>query len=75
MFEINVFIKNFAGFFSYEVKTMDQVLSHLGAIVNSGYRRVDERQQLVWYPPHMIYCVKAKGPGLDTKYPDKVVRT
>lgn len=74
-FTIFVFPKGMAGGFKYKVSTLDQVMAHMGAIVASGYRRVDQRGNLVWLPPHMIYSVKASGPGLDTKYPDEPFRT
>ncbi len=64
-YTICIYVKDMAGGFRYTV----------GAIVANGYRRVDERGQLVWFPPHMIYSVKAKGPGLETQYPDEVFRT
>lgn len=75
MYTISIFIDGLAGGFRYKVDKLDQVLEHVGAIVKSGYRRVDERQQLTWYPPHRILSVKAAGPNLDTKYPDESFRT
>lgn len=74
-YRIQIFVEGMAGGFEYHVEKMDQVLAHVGAIVKDGYRRVDERGQLVWFPPARIIAVKASGPGLDTKYPDRAFRT
>lgn len=61
------------GYFSYPVGSMEQAISHATTIMSNGvYRRVNARNQLVFYKP---MHVKVDGPGLETEYPDTFHRT
>lgn len=72
---IDIFMKGFPGFFRYDVGTKEQAMTHFGAITIHGYRRLDDRGNFVWYSPDMIQMIKINGPGLETQYPDKFIRT
>ena len=74
-YKINIFINGRAGFFQYEVSTLDQAMNHFGEITTTGYRRINDRNQFEWYSPAMIRFLKIEGEGLETNYPDKFIRT
>ena len=74
-YTISIYPADFPGGFRYTVNTRDQALNHLGAIIQGGYRRIDDRGNLVWIPPHRLMAVKVAGPGLETQYPDETFRT
>ena len=75
MYKINIYIVGHAGLFQYEVETKEQAMNHFAAITDTGYRRVNDRNQLEWYAPSMLKFIKIDGPGLETNYPDKFLRT
>lgn len=75
MYKISVFIKGYPGFFQYAVGTRDQAMDHFAAITTTGYRRVNDRGQFVWYAPHRIDYIKIEGEGFETEYPDQFLRT
>jgi hypothetical protein len=74
-YKLSIFVKGFPGSYQYRVGTKDQAMTHFAAITANGYRRRNDRGQLIWYSPSMIEQVKVEGPGLQTNYPDKFVRT
>lgn len=75
-YELKIFIAGMPGYFTYEVgDNKEQALDHLTNIVRDGYRRIDERSQIVQYMPRMIDKVILAGPGIETEYPDKLVTT
>ncbi len=75
-YTIKVFIAGLPGCYQYVIGTVkDQALEHFSNIVRDGYRRVNERGQLVQHMPRTIEKVVLMGPGLDTKYPDTIVTT
>jgi len=74
-YKIRIHIEGHAGFYEYEVGTRDQAMNHFAAITSTGYRRINDRGEFEWYSPGMIKFMKITGEGLDTKYPDKFVRT
>ncbi len=80
MFKIRVFIDGHAGFFVYEVSTLDQAMNHFAAITSTGYRRINDRGYLVWYSPALIRSIAIIPPEeqksvLSTNYPDQFQRT
>lgn len=74
-YEIRVFIAGQPGYFTYEVSTLDQAMDHFGKIVATGYRRPNDRGQLVWYAPSRIEEVRVIGEGLESAYADSFKRT
>jgi hypothetical protein len=75
-YQLKVFISGMPGYFSYEIgDNMEQAFDHLTNVVRDGYRRVDDRQQMVHYMPRVLEKVILTGPGIETKYPDKIVTT
>jgi len=72
---IKIFVKGNPGFFQYSVGTLDQAADHMGKIVSCGYRRVNDRGQLVQHMPCELERVVVSGPKLSTEYPDKFIRT
>lgn len=61
------------GYYSYEVNSMDQAISHAETIMTRRtYRRVTDNKDVeILY----VHKVKVKGKGLDTEYPDQFHRT
>lgn len=73
---IKVFIAGQPGYFSYEVgEQKEQALEHMSSIIRDGYRRVDERQQLVHFMPRIIDKVIIAGPDITSDYPDTSIIT
>lgn len=61
------------GYYSYEVGSMDQAISHAEVIMTRRtYRRVNENNEVEVLHVHKV---KVKGEGLETEYPDKFHRT
>jgi hypothetical protein len=58
--------------YEYEVESEEKARDHMDKIVESGYRRKENENTLVWYPPQYILKVKAK-PFKGGYYNDKVV--
>ena len=76
MYELKIFIAGMPGYFSYEIgNDKDQAIDHITNVVRDGYRRVDDRGQMVHYMPRMIDKIILSGPDLGITYPDKVVTT
>ena len=50
-------------------------MNHFAAITQNGYRRINDRGQLVWYAPSLIASVSITGADLSTQYPDQFLRT
>jgi len=76
MYELKIFIAGMPGYFSYEIgDNKDQAIDHITNAVRDGYRRVDDRGQMVHYMPRMIDKIILSGPELEITYPDKVVTT
>ena len=64
------------GYFVYEIgDNNEQAYDHLTNVVRDGYRRVDERGQMVHYMPRIIEKVVLAGPDISSTYPDKLVTT
>lgn len=75
-YTIKIFIAGLPGYYKYTVgEDKDQALEHMSNIVRDGYRRVNERGQLVHHMPRTIDKVILAGPGLETSYPDTIVTT
>lgn len=75
-YTIKVFIAGQPGYYTYEVgDKKEQALDHFANIVRDGYRRVDDRGQLVHYLPRMIDRVVLSGPALSTDYQDTLITT
>ena len=74
-YKISIYIEGHAGLFQYKVNTLEQAMNHFAAITSTGYRRVNDRGQMEWYSPSMLKVIKINGEGLETKYPDKFIRT
>lgn len=73
---IKIFIAGMPGYYEYTVGTdYDQAVDHFSNIVREGYRRVNERNQLVQHMPRTIEKVVLAGPNITSEYPDKVVTT
>lgn len=73
---LKIFIGGMPGYYQYTVGAdKDQALEHFANIVRDGYRRVNERGQLVHHMPRTIDKVVLTGPRLSTKYPDSIVNT
>jgi hypothetical protein len=76
MYTIKISIAGQPGYYEYEVGTnKDQALEHFGNIVRDGYRRVNERNQLVHHLPRTIDKIVLDGPDIKTDYPDSFVTT
>lgn len=75
MYKISIFIQGLPGFITYAVSTKEQAMDHFAAITTTGYRRVNDRGQFEWYSPALISRIRIDGRGLDTNYPDEMVRT
>jgi len=70
IYKVQVYVAH--GFYEYEVSTVEQATAHVQAITNSGvYRRAIPGGM----EAHKPYKVKAIGPGLESQYKDKFVRT
>lgn len=75
-YSLKIFIAGMPGYFLYEIgNTKEQALDHLTNVVRDGYRRVDDRQQIVHYLPRIIEKVILTGPDITTEYPDTLVTT
>lgn len=74
-YEIRIFLKGLPGFIRYKVHTKEQVMDHFATIVSNGYRRVNDRGQFEWFSPSKLDYIRIIGPGLDSNYPDEMVRT
>ncbi len=75
-YTLKVFIAGMPGYYEYSVGADgDQATEHFSNIVRDGYRRVNERNQLVQHMPRSIDKVVLDGPNIHTEYPDKVVTT
>lgn len=73
---IKIFVGGQPGYYEYTTGTdKDQALEHMGNIVRDGYRRLNERKQLVHHMPRTIDKVVLIGPDLKTSYPDVIVTT
>lgn len=55
----------------YTVTSHASAREHVAQIVKTGYRFI-EGDKLTHVPPHKIDKVCAQGPGINTKYPDRV---
>jgi len=76
MYTLKIFIAGMPGYFSYKVgENKDQAIDHITNVVRDGYRRVDDRGQMVHYMPRMIDKVILNGPEIDIIYPDTIVTT
>lgn len=76
MYKIKVFIGGQPGYYEYTVdENKDQALEHFGNIVRDGYRRVNERNQIVHHLTRTIDKVVLEGPDLKTNYPDTFITT
>ena len=75
-YELKIFIAGMPGYFTYEIgDNKEQALDHLTNVIRDGYRRVDERDQMVQYMPRMIDKVILTGPDFKSEYPDKLITT
>ena len=75
-YSLKVFIAGMPGYFTYDTgDNKEQALDHLTNIIRDGYRRVDDRNNMVHYMPRIIERVVLEGPGIKTQYPDKIVTT
>ena len=75
-YSIKIFVGGQPGYYEYETGTdKDQALEHFANIVRDGYRRINERKQLIHHMPRTIDKVVLVGPGLSTQYPDRVITT
>ena len=73
---IKVFIGGMPGYYEYTVGTdKDQAIEYFSNIVRDGYRRVNDRNQLVHHMPRTLDKVILVGPELKTTYPDKIITT
>ena len=75
-YSLKIFVSGMPGYFTYEIGgNKEQALDHLTNVVRDGYRRVDDRKQIVQYMPRIIEKVILTGPDIETEYPDTVVTT
>lgn len=75
-YKIKVFVGGMPGYYEYSIGSdKDQALEHFSNIVRDGYRRVNERKQLVQHMPRTIDKVILVGPDIETEYPDTTVTT
>ena len=75
MYRLKIQIDGLPGWFVYEVKTREQAMIHFSAITANGYRRINDRAQFEWWGPSTINHIIIEGEGLETEYPDTLVRT
>lgn len=69
-YRVQVYVAH--GFYEYEVGSAEQALAHGQAITNSGVYRRSVGNAVEFHRP---YKVKVVGPGLESKYLDRFVRT
>lgn len=75
-YTIKIFITGMPGYYQYEIgEDYDQAVEHFSSIVRDGYRRVNNRKQMVQHMPSTIQKVILDGPNIETKYPDEIVNT
>lgn len=75
-YQLKVFISGMPGYFAYEIgDEREQAIEHFTNVVRDGYRRVDERGQMVHYMPKVIEKVVLSGPDIASVYPDRIVTT
>lgn len=75
-YTLKVFIGGMPGYYKYNVGTdKDQAIEHFTNAVRDGYRRLNERGQLVHFMPRMIDKIILTGPDLTIAYPDTIVTT
>ena len=76
VYTLRIFIGGQPGYYEYTVgNDYDQALEHFANIVRDGYRRVNERGQLVHHMPRTIDKVVLQGPNISNAYPDKAITT
>jgi hypothetical protein len=76
MYTLKIFVAGMPGYFSYDIgENKEQALDHLTNIVRDGYRRVDDRKQIVHYMPRLLDKVILTGPDIKTEYPDQLITT
>ena len=72
-YQLKAYIPVHGGYFTYDVESKEQACHHAAAIMREGvYRRINDTGEFEFWP---VYKVKVCGPGLDTEYPDRFVRT
>lgn len=72
-FTVKVYCEGQSGYFAYEVGSSDQACHHAQVIMRDRvYRRVTQAGDMEFWP---VYKVKVTGPGLDSEYTDRFVRT
>ena len=72
-YQVKVYVRGHAGYFTYGVDSKDQACHHAAIIMAEGvYRRVNDANEMEFWP---VYKTKVCGPSLDTEYPDQFVRT
>ena len=75
-YSLPIFVAGMPGYFEYEIgDNKDQAIDHMTNAVRDGYRRVDDRGQMVHYMPRMIDKFILTGPDIEIVYPDKIVTT
>jgi hypothetical protein len=75
-YSLKIFVAGMPGYFSYEIgDNYEQAIDHFTNVVRDGYRRVDERNQLVQYLPRVIEKVILTGPNIKSEYPDTISTT
>ena len=75
-YTIKVFVAGMPGYYKYNVGVdYDQAIDHFSNIIRDGYRRVNDRGQMVQHMPITIQKVILEGPNIETKYPDEIVST
>ena len=75
-YELKIFVAGMPGHFTYKIgDNKEQALDHLTNVIRDGYRRVDERDQMVQYMPRLIDKVILTGPDIKSEYQDKLITT
>ena len=75
-YTLKIFIAGMPGYFAYDIgDNKEQAIDHFTNVIRDGYRRVDDRKQMVHYLPRMIDKVILSGPEITSEYPDKIVTT
>lgn len=69
-YSVQVFVDH--GIYEYDVSSAEQALAHCQAIVSSGVYRRCCAAGVEFYP---VNKVKAIGPGLESQYKDRFIRT
>lgn len=70
MYKVQVYVDH--GYYEYTVDSMERAINHSQKIMQRGVYRHCINGGIEFHTPHYV---RALGPGMETKYADKFMRT